>query len=405
MSAALLLRKIQHTFMFSHAIDAPPLPRFLLVTAVFPLLFAGCGTEATTSQGRGPQATPVEVVEAKSEQIRETIRAVGTLRASEDVEIRPETSGIVEEVRFEEGKAVAEGQLLYLIDDAKLQRELSRQVAALESVKARLELAELTYERTRELVETDFTSREALDEAQANLRQQRAEIDRLESEIALVKERIEDTRIKSPFAGVVAESFVDAGDYVTVGDHLLTLYRLNPLETSVSVPERFTGKIRPGMSLELAVSAYPLRLFEGKVDYISPAVSESSRELTIKATILNDDRALKPGMFATAAMVTEVREGRPVLPEEALVSTRTGYIVFVVENGKAVQRDVKIGLRVPGKVEVRQGVEIGDTVVRAGHMNVTPGQPVQIIEDAAEPLETPDDAAPAGAAPVEQDSG
>jgi len=327
------------------------------------------------------------------------VRSIGTLRAIDDVVVRPETSGRIEEIGFQEGRTVEAGQVLFRLDDDKLQRELARQQANLASAKADVALSTLQYERANTLYQENVGTEEEADRTRTQLERDRAEVNRLEAEIALVEERLEDTVIRAAFTGLIGQSAVDVGDYVQTGESLTSLFAVQPLELSVTLPERFAGRVRRGMGVSVMVTAYPERRFNGEVTYVSPDVSERSRDFIVKATLPNDDGVLKPGMFATAEIVIDIRDKRPVIPEEALVSTRTGYRVFVVENGKAVQREVEIGLRRPGEVEIRAGVEAGETVVRSGAMNIQDGAPVRVLEGpGAEPnTSTEDDSGGAAA--------
>jgi membrane fusion protein (multidrug efflux system) len=132
------------------------------------------------------------------------------------------------------------------------------------------------------------------------------------------------------------------------------------------------------------VDAYPDRTFETQVTYVSPGVRETTRDFTAKARIDNPDGLLRPGSFATSEVVVQVRQQQPVIPEEALVAVRRGYIVFVVENGTARRRDVQIGLREPGRVEILEGLEPGEVVVTNGQMRVTDGTRVRGVGDPGE---------------------
>ena len=152
------------------------------------------------------------------------------------------------------------------------------------------------------------------------------------------------------------------------------------MEIAFTLPERFMGRVRSRQELAVRVSAYPDRRFEGEVYFVSPQVDESTRDFLVKATVKNAEGLLKPGAFGTAVVTLDVRERRLVIPEEALVATRTGYLVFVVEDQTARRRDVQIGLRQAGVVEIREGLEPGERVVRTGHMNLSDGTRVQFIE-------------------------
>jgi membrane fusion protein (multidrug efflux system) len=324
----------------------------------------------------------VETVQVRTATLRETVGATGSLDALEEVQLQSESTGPVVRVHFEEGTRVEKGRTLITIDPDKLRSELSARRAALESAEAREELTRRTFERVRTLHDRGSASREELDQAQSALDQNRADLRRLASEIELMEERLEDTVVVAPLTGMISERLVDAGDFVDVGEPLATLYRTDTLEIAFGLPERDYDRVEPGQEVTAAVSAYPETELAGEVVFVSPAVDVATRTFRVKARIDNSAGLLKPGTFARVQVTLEKREDRPVLPEEALVSTRTGYIAFVVEEGTAHRRDVTIGLREPGLVEIREGLEPGETVVLAGQMNLVDGSPVEIVEQA-----------------------
>jgi membrane fusion protein (multidrug efflux system) len=338
-----------------------------------------CTEETKTKQTGSPQETVVETVAVYSEMFQETVEGIGTLEALKTIEIRPEINGIVVGIHFEDSAEVRKGTLLFTLDDKKLQKELRSRQAALKAAQARLELARRSVARRRDLVAEDLVSAEDYNEAQTEVREAEAEVDRLEADIALIRERLYDTTIYAPFEGRISESLVDEGDYVEAGNTLATLYGWG-LEIGFSVPERYAGRIKPGQLVELTVRSAPDRTFEGRVSYVSPAVRPSTRDFIVKATAPNVEHRLKPGLFGRATVIVEEHKDRPTIPEEALIPSREGYRVFVVENGTARQRDVNVGFRRPGEVEISEGLSIGEEVIRTGHMKVSDGDRVRTVE-------------------------
>jgi membrane fusion protein, multidrug efflux system len=181
--------------------------------------------------------------------------------------------------------------------------------------------------------------------------------------------------------GVISHREVDRGAHVAVGRTLAWFYQIDPLEMSFWLPERHLGRIRQGQPVAVSVAAYPDRQFEGLVEFISPAVDPSTRQFLVKAVIPNSERDLKPGMFAVATVTVGERLDRPVLPEESLVATRRGYMVFVIEDDVAVSREVVTGLRDEGWVEIVEGLAVGELVVREGHMRLSGGETVRVETD------------------------
>jgi len=178
----------------------------------------------------------------------------------------------------------------------------------------------------------------------------------------------------------MSERHIDVGDYVQAGDHVATLHRTSQMEIVFSVPERFMGRVKRDQPVAVTVAAFPEREFAGQVCFVSPQIDETTRDFLVKATVGGPDGLLKPGAFGTAVVTIDVREQVPVVPEGALVATRTGYIAFIVNGQTARRREVQVGLREAGRVEIRSGLQPGEPVVIEGQMNVSDGTLVRLVE-------------------------
>jgi membrane fusion protein (multidrug efflux system) len=366
--------------------ETTSLPALLCgVLAVLAVLLSGCDEEQAEERG-GPRQVPVSVTEVAARTLHETVRGIGTLRARDVVELRPEISARVVEITFTEGQRVSRGEVLFRLDDSKLEKQEQAWQARLAAAEVRRENAQRRLERFDPLAETKAVSGDERDQVETAFEEARAAVREIEAELERVRENLDDTTIEAPFDGIISESLVDAGDFVTTGDDLATLYDIDPLEAAFTVPGRYVGRVREGQQVSVGVDAFPDEEFRGEVHYVSPALAEATRDYLVKALVGNPEARLKPGAFAAAVVTVETHADRPVVPEQALVATRTGYIVYVVEEGKARRRDVRIGVREPGVVEVVEGVSVGDRVVAAGHMNLSDGTPVAIEQgNASEP--------------------
>jgi len=357
--------------------SSPPVRRAGSLAVLLLVGLSGCGEPA--EQSASEPAVRVRVAEVTTQTVAETIRGIGTLRALQTVELRPEISGTVVAISFEEGGQVAEGALLFQLDIRKLEQELNARLAALEAAHARLENAERERVRVERLFERQVTTEDARDQAVTDLRAARAEVQRLESEVRLHRERLDDAQIRAPFPGRISEALVDEGDYVESGAMLGTLYRSDMLVIEFTLPERHSGRIETGQSVDITVTAYPERTFHAVTTFVSPSVREDGRDFLVKGRLDNSDALLKPGTFATAVLTVDERQDALVVPEEALIATREGYLVFVVnDDNRAERRDVEIGLRNPGVAQITRGLAPGERVIRTGHMRVADGSPLTI---------------------------
>ncbi|MFW6323604.1 MAG: efflux RND transporter periplasmic adaptor subunit [Desulfovibrionales bacterium] len=367
------------------------LPDYRMVLFLFPvvlvLLAWGCGREEPRQER--DRAVAVEVVEVRSSDFARTVRGIGTTEAAETVQVSPERSGVITQIHVQEGERVRQGQPLFSLRSAVLRQELEATRAALNSARSRLENARSSFRRFSRLYEQEIVSKEEFEETKTDFETARAEVNRLEAEVRLVQERLDETYVRAPMDGVLSETEFDPGDYVNEGDPLITLFRVDILEVAFTVSERYMGQVEIGQPVRVKVDAYPEKEFPGEVIFISPNIDPQTRSFRVKAAVENPDDVLKPGAFAPVILLLDVHENRPTVPEEALVAVRAGYMVFVIEQEKAWSRDVSIGLREPGRVEVTSGLQVGDLVVSAGQMALAHGSRIRIMNQEGGPENTP----------------
>jgi membrane fusion protein (multidrug efflux system) len=333
---------------------------------------------------RGPRAVRVALASVEERTLEDAVEGIGTLRAKLRVQLRPEASGRVIEIPFEEGGRVARGTLLYRLDDSETRADVAARKAALAAARTERDNAGRRFARYASVDDPDAITGDALDEARTAFEAARAEVERLEAEVERAQERLADTRLEAPLEGVIGESLVDVGDYVEEGDLLATMHSPDVLEIAFTLPERHRARVERGLSVRLSVATQPDQPIPGTVTYVDPEIDAATRDFLVKADIPNSEGLLTPGSFGSVELTLERLPDRLVIPEAALVATREGYIVFVVEDGKAQRRDVRVGLRTPGLVEIREGLARGERVVETGHMNLADGTPVEPLEAEAE---------------------
>lgn len=329
-----------------------------------------------TAKTADKDCVPVKSTTVETMDLERKVRGIGTLEAIQRVMIRPEVSGSLEAAHFQEGSRVEKGELLFSMDDDKIQDQLQAQQAALEEARANLENAELVYNRRERLYKQDLGTEEARDEARARYKALLASVDRIKAEIEGIKETLSDTRIKAPFGGIIGERGVDPGEWVDVGTPLAPLVETDRLKIAFTIAERHLGQAKPGQTIKLRAPAFPDQVLTGEVYFVSPLIREDTRSLMVKAYVENPDLMLAPGGFAAVDLIVETFKQRPVIPEEALVPTRTGYLVYVIENDQAIGRDVEIGLRQPGIAEIKKGLKPNETIIQSGHISVSEGDTV-----------------------------
>jgi len=309
--------------------------------------------------GGGPPAMPVEVAAARVETVVDAITATGQIEAVQSIELRPDVEGRLVEIQVQEGAPVTKGQALFKVDDAELQAQVSR-------AEADRDLANQALARTKELVAKNASSAADLEQAEATAKGKSADL-------ALLKLRLERTVVRAPFDGVAGRRFVSLGDYVTTSSHLVSLQTVDPERAAFSIPERYARRLRVGQRVTLTVAAIPGAGYSGIVDFVDPVVQLPARTILVKALVPNGRRQLQAGMFIEASLQAEVRPNAVVVPEDAIVPLSGSNFVWVAQDGKAARRDVTLGVRTSGFVEILSGVKAGEQVVVGGQERLFEG--------------------------------
>jgi membrane fusion protein, multidrug efflux system len=314
------------------------------------------------AQGGGPPAMPVEVAVARTDTVVDAILATGQIEAVQSIELRPDVEGRIAQILVREGASVSQGTPLFKVDDA----ELRAQVAQAEADR---DLARQSLARTRDLLAQKASSQSELERAEATARSDEARLD-------LLKVRLRRTLVRAPFAGVVGQRTVSLGDYVTTDTRLLSLQTVSPQRATFQVPERYADQLKVGQQVTFRVAALRGKEFTGRVDFVDPVVQLPGRTITVKAMTANPKRELQPGMFIEARLAIAVRPSAVVIPEDAVIALQGATFVWVVVEGKATRRQVDLGVRTPGFVETRSGVEPKEQVVVGGQERLGEGAPV-----------------------------
>ena len=350
----------------------------LAVIAAAVLTSSGCSSESTAEQpskANEPGGPPtVNVVAFKSQRtaLTDKISIVGSMESNEQVNIQSEISGTIESIRFEEGQPIKAGELLFEIAKEKLK-------ASYDQALANLKLAETTATRYKNLVQNKAVSQQEYDQTVATLESNRATL-------ALAKEQLADATIVAPFEGVMGERLVSEGQFVTQGTPLGSLYNQNPMKVTFHVPERYVGEIRTGQTISTKVAAFKDKSYEGKVYFISPNIDETTRTALVKARIPNPQGELRAGMFANLELILDIKENAILIPETALIIKGDSVSVYTVgEDDTVALKQVTVGTRREGMVEIVTGLEADEVVVTEGYQKIGPGSKVNVrFEDLSE---------------------
>lgn len=309
-------------------------------------------------------AMPVPVVSqlVREQSLARELRALGTARANEAVEITAKTSNIVAAIRFSDGGRVAKGAVLVELDSAQARADLAAAQAALTESNSQ-------YQRAMELLPTQSLSKSQFDQIVATRAANAARVD-------AAKARLEDTVIRAPFGGRVGLRRVSVGSLISPGTVITTLDDTSVIKVDFAIPENNLTALRVGLPVTAGSTAYQGRTFKGRVTSLDSRIDATSRAVLVRAEIPNGDGALKPGMFLNVELLRDQRNGI-VIPEESLVPEQNRQYVYVVVNGNAQKREVRTGLRRPGSVEIVEGLAQGERIVVEGTVKLREGGPVR----------------------------
>ena len=336
------------------------------VTRIAQRIFCGLLLALPLSLAAQREAPGVVVSEAVIQPFPLSAEALGTARANESVNIRPQITAAVTAIRFEEGQWVEAGAVL-------LDLENSEPLADLAAARAALVDSESQYRRSNELFKTRVVSASQLEQLEAQRDADRAAVNAAQA-------RLDHTVIRAPFAGQLGLRRVSIGSIVDSSAVITTLDDTSKIKLDFDVPEVFLARLEKGLSVTARSAAWPDLSFSGEVVSIDTRVDPVSRTVIVRALMPNDEGRLRPGMFLTVTLLKEDVTALMV-PEQAIVPERSKQYVFVVGDAEVVERrEVRTGRRRPGEVEILAGLSDGERVIVEGTQKARPGQAVRIIE-------------------------
>jgi membrane fusion protein (multidrug efflux system) len=326
---------------------------------------------------------------------------VGTLWPDDQVVVSSQVEGPVAKVLVDVGDPVQTGLVMVTLDTEEFRNQIEQRTAAMRKIMAQLGLsqdeaeirdiadlpevkkaaaalfdAEQRYRRSQALFKQSLVAQQDLDTADSRYRSAKADYDVVvqqvktlqsdlrsqKAQLALAEKKLRDTDIRAPFAGYIQERQASPGQYLKVQTPVMTIVKPNPLRLRADVPEKMAAWVKTGQNVEISGEAFPDKTFAGPISRITPAVKEQSRSFVIEALIANPNLILKPGAFVKAKVTTSKVDSALLVSEKTLNYLFGTYKVFVVEDGRLKERDIKLGDRFGDQIEVTEGVRAGDWV-------------------------------------------
>jgi multidrug efflux pump subunit AcrA (membrane-fusion protein) len=362
----------------------------------------------------------VEAFQVQPETLQRKVELVGTLEGQQEVTLSSEVAARVVSIRADLGDRVQRGQVLVELDPEELQLEVQRQKASLSQVLAQLGVAQegdqipapeetssvrkamadlseakANFDRTRSLVAKGVASQALFDSAEARyrvteanyaaaleqVRNLRAQVDSIRTQLTLAKKKMADTVIRASFAGTVRERLVEVGQYVREQTPVVSIASTNPLKLRASVPERWFPMVKEGAPVVLTVEAYAEQ-FPGRVVRVSRAVDPGSRTFVIEAQVDNSQERLRPGLFARALLTTSKAESVLRVPAAAVVSFYGVQKIYAIENNEIREQVVKLGDRTGEMIEVTEGLAPGAVIATTELTRIREGTRVRVRRNA-----------------------
>lgn len=354
---------------------------------------------SSTAQQVSVSASPsrlmtVEFTSLQTRDLQEQVELAGTILPTADMTVSASVNGRVTSVPLDLGDAVNQQQVIVEFDDAQSQVDLAVSAALVESAKvqlrisqSQLEFPEMTLEYIRRMNKKGFATSANLDQSETSLAIAKADVELSELRLQEMKTKMEqsqlvvdNTRITSPLAGLIAHRYANPGDFVRGGDPLLRIVDISTVIAAVHIVERDYARVALGQEAEIHVDALPAESFVGEVARIAPVLDVQTRTAVVHLRVDNSKSRLKPGMHARVSVVVSRRRNARLLPISALLERDGQPAVFVLvgEPPIAERRTISVGLADDESVEVLSGVSPEDRIVTLGSHVLSDGQQVEV---------------------------
>ncbi|MGM0381954.1 MAG: efflux RND transporter periplasmic adaptor subunit [Thermodesulfobacteriota bacterium] len=380
---------------------------------------------------------PVETVSLHFGSIDRRLHLTGTIISEATVDVLSKISGILEKIQVEQGDRVKVNQVVAMVEREEKEAQQQEVQAALDILRARwaqMETGALpeeitqseqfvrqtkaswessldNYIRLKNLKERDFVSQQRLDEAMLQVTISEAEyrsaeekltllrkgarqedrdallaqIRQAEASLRLARIHLKNTTIRAPINGIISKRFLDQGSFVSTATPIVRIVAMDAVKILVQVVESELAQLSVGATAEIYVDAYPKQFFQGKVSRISPTIDPESRMADIEIQVDNKEHRLKPGMFARVNLIVQRRNSVLLLSKDSLIREHGNMRVFVHENGRALLREVSLGLEGEKYVEIVRGLQEGEEAIVAGQYELEDKMPVRVIRSQKTP--------------------
>jgi RND family efflux transporter MFP subunit len=322
-------------------------------------------------------ASPVRYVEARQQSVASDVILPGTVESRMASTVASEVAGLVIELSAREGDTVRRGQPVAKLRRENLELRLAESRADLKETAARLQLAQRSLDRSRELFDSGVVSQQQLDDAASEAEAWQGRMARIEAQIARLEDDLERSRIPAPYNGVVVAEHVAVGEWVDVGDAVVEMVATDELEIVTALPERYFRAVSVGMPVVVTFEALPGLRVEGRVSSIVPRADGQARSFPLKVLVANVEGRIAAGMLARLALAAGGERPATVVPKDAIVRGSGAPVVYVIGEDDTVQAvPVSTGAATGEWIAIEGEVAPGSRVVVRGNERLFPGQKV-----------------------------
>lgn len=342
---------------------------------------------AKTAADEAFGAAPVKVFKVARERITEKITYTGTLEALTKINITPEVGGKIARIYVEAGDRVAKDQLLAELETESIRLQLKQAEAGVAVAEAAYADGQRNKERMDRLIKENAVSEQQREKVQLGFDSAAAQLEQARAGLNLARHALDVSLMRAPFAGVIASKNAEVGDVINPmmgggygggASGVLTLVDYSTIKLAVAVSGEDVARIRKGQEAVLKVGSFPGREFRGVIRVVNLTADPQNKKFGVEVHVANPDAALRPGTFGDLVFEVQSHENALVVPQAAILENT---YVFVAEGGKAVRRNVTLGIENTTMVEILDGLRDGEAVVVEGNYGLEDGSPVQVLEE------------------------
>lgn len=340
----------------------------IALLTIIALFYSGCGDSGgeTKDQQQEKKLPLVKTRVIESSAFSDNFKVVGVIKPFTTAKVSSEEGGLILAITKDKGSYVRKGEIV-----ARIKKDVER--ASYEQAEAQVELARMSYEKQKSLYEDNATTEIQYLTAKW---QYEAAVRGLD----ILKQRLKTGWVHSPINGVVDDKYMNKGEMSAPGVPLLNIIDISSVKISAGVPEMYITKVKNGQSVNVTIDVLPGVEFEGKINYIAPALSGASRTFEVEIIINNRDKILKPGMNANVQISEYTKPEAVVINQDLIVDYGDEQYLFVLDGDVAKKRVIKLGGRNDNMVLIESGLNPGDKIIYEGFQSLKDGDKVQVVQ-------------------------